>query len=79
MSGSRRTRSPNIAVFSKTLDIAGKINKMCLGTTHLRKSKVVSPLPSLLIRKEVDLVPLACKYRAYPGSEFVVVNTLAKW
>ena len=57
MSGSRRTRSPNIAVFSKTLDIAGKINKMCLGTTHLRKPRVVSPLRSLCIRNKVDLVP----------------------
>ena len=58
MSGSRSTRSPNIAVFSKTLDIAGKINKMCLGTSHFRKPRVVSLLCSLLIRNEV---PLACE------------------
>ena len=31
------------------------------GITHLRKPRVLSPLRSLRVRNEVDLVPLACE------------------
>ena len=33
---------------------------MCV-TGHLRKPRVLSPLRSLRVRNEVDLVPLACE------------------
>ena len=45
------------------------------GPLHLRKPRILSPLRSLHVRNEVDLVPLACEDGATDKTDLVLCVT----